>query len=123
MTKAERARIYDAMARAQSGTTARVAVRFVPDSNVDAFERAKIEFEGAGMHGHPGRNAALILVAPKARAFAVIGDRELHARVGDAFWNQTVADMRERFAAGDLTGAVVAGLDRLGAALHEHFAQ
>ncbi len=123
MTPAEREQIQDAMARAERGTNARVAVRFVPDAAVDALERAKAEFERAGMHGHAPRNAALILVAPNARKFALIGDRELHARVGDEFWNQSVALMRDRFAAGDISGAVVVGLDRLGAALHEHFAQ
>jgi uncharacterized membrane protein len=123
MTAAERARIQDAMARAEDGTSARVAVRFVPDSTVDALERAKTEFELAGMHGHPERNAALILVAPNARKFALIGDRELHARVGDSFWNQAVERMRVRFVAGDIAGAVVEGLDQLGIALHEHFAR
>ena len=123
MTAAERERIHDAMVRAEAGTNARVAVRFVPDAKVDAFARAKVEFEKIGMHGHAPRNAALILVAPNARAFAVIGDRELHARVGDAFWDETVAAMRERFAAGDIAGAVVTGMDRIGSTLHEHFAQ
>ncbi len=123
MTSADRARIHDAMVRAESGTNARVAVRFIPDAKVDALERAKAEFEKNGMHGHAPRNAALILVAPKARAFAMIGDRELHARVGEAFWDEAVEEMRKRFAAGDTPGAVVAGLDRLNVALHEHFAQ
>jgi len=123
VTKAERARIHDALERAEAGTTARIGVRFVPDVQVDALERAKTEFERAGMHGHAARNAALILVAPKARQFAVIGDRELHARVGDRFWNEAVELMRERFAADDIAGAVVVGLEHIGAALHEHFAQ
>ena len=123
MTAADRARIHDAMVRAEDGTNARVAVRFIPDAKIDALERAKAEFEKAGMHGHEPRNAAMILVAPNARNFAIIGDRELHARVGDGFWDEAVADMREHFSRGDITGAVVAGLDRLSVALHEHFAR
>ncbi len=123
MTPEDKARIHFAMARAESGTTARVAVRFVNDRNVDAFERAKAEFEQQQMHTHKHHNAALILVAPNARQFAMIGDRELHARVSDAFWKDGIAAMRSRFAVGDIPGAVVAGLDHLGVAFHEHFAQ
>lgn len=122
MTKSERALVQAALERAQAGTNARVAVRFVPDEGVDAFERAKTEFEKAGLHQHEHRNAALFLVAPKARRFAVIGDRALHERVGDDFWNRTVSAMQPHFAHGDLVGGLVAGLDCLGGALREHFA-
>ncbi len=123
MTPEQKAQIHDAMTRAERGTTARVAVRFIDDASVDAFERAKSEFEQQKMHTHKHKNAALILVAPNARKFAMIGDRELHDRVGDAFWEAGIAAMHTRFAAGDIPGAVVAGLDHLGVAFHEHFAQ
>jgi uncharacterized membrane protein len=110
------------MVRAERGTSARVAIRFIPDTDVDALERAKAEFQKAEMHGHAERNAALILVAPKARQFAVVGDRDLHERVGDAYWNDVIDVMRKCFVAGDITGAVVAGVDQLGNAFREHFA-
>ncbi|MHB8461760.1 MAG: TPM domain-containing protein, partial [Vulcanimicrobiaceae bacterium] len=74
-------------------------------------------------HTHVHQNAALILVAPIARQFAMIGDRKLHERVGEAFWKAGIEAMRTRFVAGDIPGAVVAGLDHLSVAFHEHFAQ
>ncbi len=109
--------------RAQQGTTAHIGVRIVPDAKVDAYERAVKEFETAGLHTHEHRNAALIYVAPNARRFAVIGDRALHERVGETFWNDAVAKMQPLFAAGDITGALVTGIDAVGTALHEHFPQ
>ena len=45
-----------------------------------------------GLHRHETENAALILVAPKARRFAILGDRALHDRVGDDFWNDLVEE-------------------------------
>ena len=121
MTPADRARIQGAIARAEAGTGTRVAVRIVPDERVDAVERAKREFLSAGLHRHEDRNAALILVAPKARQFAVLGDQALHERVGDAFWNEVVEGMRAEFARGAIADAIVHGLERLGEALHTHF--
>lgn len=122
MTSQDRRRIAAAIGQAEDGTHGRIAVRLIPDDSVDAFERAKSEFERIGMARHEPRNAALILVAPRARKYAVLGDRALHERVGDAFWNDLVAELQPIFARNDLTGAVLRGVERLGSAFKEHFA-
>jgi len=118
---AQRRRIANAIASAEAGTSGRIAVRIVPGGNVDAFERAKREFVRAGLHAHAGRNAALVLVAPAAKRFAAVGDRELHARVGDRFWEELVGEMRPQFARGAVTDAIVHAVRRIGEALNAHF--
>jgi uncharacterized membrane protein len=122
MTNAERSRIAAAIAQAEDGTSGRIAVREIFDADVDAFERAKAEFRKIGMHLLTNANGALVLVAPKARRFAVIGDRALHARVGDAFWNGIVDESRTHFANGAIADGVVAAVGRIGEALKTHFA-
>jgi uncharacterized membrane protein len=122
MTREERATIARALATAEDGTTGRIAVRVIPDRTVDAFERAKREFARTGLHRHGHANAALILVAPNARRFAVIGDRALHERVGDAFWREIVDTSRPYFARDAVTEGIVHAIHRLGDALHAHFA-
>lgn len=121
MTSQDRRRIAAAIARAEDGTDGRIAVRLIPDDTVNAFDRAKAEFERIGMRRHERRNAALILVAPRARQYAVLGDRALHERVGDPFWREIVAEMQPLFARDDVTGAIVRGVERLGSAFREHF--
>jgi uncharacterized membrane protein len=123
VTRAERARITRALATAEDGTTGRIAVRVVPDGSLDAYERAKCEFARVGLHRHPHANAAMILVAPKARRFAVIGDRSLHQLVGDAFWRDLVEETRPYFARGAVTDGIVHAIGRIGEALHDHFAE
>ena len=98
----------------ETETTARIAVRVVDDPADDAFERARREFDGAKLHEHPHRNAVLFLVAPKSRTFAVYGDRELHERVGDEFWNGLVTGMQPYFARGEMTEGLLFGINRLG---------
>ncbi|HEY5425864.1 MAG TPA: TPM domain-containing protein [Candidatus Tumulicola sp.] len=121
MTAAERARVARAITSAEDGTTGRIAVRVIPDKAVDAFERAKHEFARTGLHRHDGENATLILIAPKARQFAVVGDRALHALVGDPFWNAVVEESRAYFARGAITEGVLHAVGRVGEALHAHF--
>jgi uncharacterized membrane protein len=121
VTRLAHARIERAIRAAESGTTGHVVVRIVPDETLDAFEKAKAEFESAGLHRAKERNVAMILVAPKARTFAVIGDRALHERVGDGFWNGLVDEMRPSFAAGRNDEAIVHAVNRIGDQLHKHF--
>ena len=121
MTRKERDTIAAAIAAAEDGTTGRIAVREIPDATVDAFQRARREFEQSGLQRHPSGNAALILVAPKARQFAVLGDRALHERVGDEFWNGIVAESRTYFERGAIAGGVIAAVARIGEALRTHF--
>jgi uncharacterized membrane protein len=123
MTRAERAEITRALAEAEEGTTGRIGVRVIPDRSVDAFERAKREFVRVGLHRHGDANAALILVAPKAQRFAVIGDRALHQRVGDAFWRDVVEQTQPYFARGAVADGITYAIGRIGAALHQHFAE
>lgn len=121
MTRAQRDEIARAIKAAEAGTTGRIAVRVIPDENVEAFERAQHEFGEIGLHRHEHGNAALILVAPKARRFAVIGDRALHERVGDEFWNSVVEGSRPYFARGETVPGIVYAVGRVGEALRAHF--
>lgn len=121
MTRDERAAIARALAKAEDGSTGRIGVRIVPERGVDAFERAKREFVRAGLHRHADQNAVLILVAPKAHRFAIVGDRALHRKVGDAFWRDVVADTEPYFARGALLEGIVYAVGRVGEALQAHF--
>jgi uncharacterized membrane protein len=122
ITKADRARIARAIAVAEDGTTGTIAVRIVNDKHLNAIEKAKSEFAHIGLHHHETANAALVLVAPSARQFAVIGDRALHARVGDEFWNQLTTEMRRFFAYDQTAEGIVHAVDRLGEQFRTHFA-
>jgi uncharacterized membrane protein len=121
MTRLAHARVERAIRAAESGTTGHIVVRIVPDENLNAFEKAKVEFESAGLHRAKERNVALILVAPKAHAYAVIGDRALHEKTGIAFWNDLVGEMRSSLAAGKTDDAIVHAVERIGDQLHLHF--
>ncbi|HEY1883033.1 MAG TPA: TPM domain-containing protein [Candidatus Cybelea sp.] len=123
MTKADRAEIAHAIAQAEDGTSGRIAVRVIPDRSVDAFERAKREFGALKLHRYEPRNGALILVAPNARQFAIIGDKELHERVGGAFWDDVVKETQPYFASGDTQAGILYAIARIGEALRQNFGE
>jgi uncharacterized membrane protein len=121
VTRDEQESIARAIREAEDGTSGRIAVRVIPDGLVDAFARARHEFYQIGLNRHEHGNAAMILVAPKARQFAVLGDRALHDRVGRAFWDDVVRESRPYFAGGETIEGIRYAVGRIGTALHEHF--
>lgn len=115
-------RIRKAIDAAENGTTGRIGVRIVSGKTGDALEDARRHFMEAHLHHHEHRNGVVFFIAPKARRFAVVGDHEIHAHVGDAFWNKLVEDMKPYFAKGEMTEGLVLGIARVGEQLRLHFA-
>lgn len=114
-------RIRTAIDAAERGTTGRIGVRVVGGKTADALEDARRHFALANLHQHEHRNGVVFFVAPKARRFAVFGDQEIHAHVGEAFWQRLVDDMKPYFASGDMTEGLVLGIARVGEQLRLHF--
>ncbi|HET9095232.1 MAG TPA: TPM domain-containing protein [Candidatus Baltobacteraceae bacterium] len=114
-------RIRKAIDAAEHGTTGRVGVRIVAGRTADALEDARRHFANANLHEHEHRNGVVFFVAPKARRFAVFGDKEIHAHVGDAFWQRLVDDIQPYFAKGELTEGLLLGIARVGEQLRLHF--
>ena len=106
---------------AELATTGQIHVHVSHRSVKDAAASAAKEFRRLGMQRTQDRNAVLIYVAPRSRAFAVYGDAGVHARCGDDFWRAVVADMEDDLGQGRLTEGILKGVDRLGATLAEHF--
>jgi uncharacterized membrane protein len=101
-------RVRQAIAAAEHQTSGRVRVSLAPFfwGNVRrAAERAFTRL---------GRRGVLIFMAPARRQFAVLGDEDIHARVGQEFWDDVTAAVAERFRAGDFTGGLVHGIETVG---------
>lgn len=84
-------------------------------------ERARAEFHRLDMDTTEDRNAVLFYVVPRARAFAVVGDKAIHAKCGQSFWDETAQVLEREFGSGKFTEGLVAGIRRAGDLLAEHF--
>lgn len=87
----------------------------------DALAHAQTQFIKLGMRKTKARNGVLIFVAPRARQFAVVGDEGVHAKCGEAFWQQLVDKMRAHFQSENFTGALVHAISETGDLLAAHF--
>lgn len=82
---------------------------------------AEAAFTRLGMHRTAQRNGILFFVVPSRRAFVVLGDEGIHAKVGQAFWDAIATAMSDRFRKGDFTGGLVLGITEAGKQLADHF--
>lgn len=106
-------------AERQSSGEIRVSVSTFFWGNVR--KTAEQAFVRLGMDRTAERNGILFFVVPSRRAFVVLGDEGIHAKVGQSFWEDVARAMSERFRAGDFTGGLVLGITEAGQQLVAHF--
>ena len=78
-------------------------------------------FVRLGMTRTKERNGVLFFVVPSRRKFVVLGDRGIHERVGQEFWESVAAIISEKFREGDFTGGLLNGIEKVGEELATHF--
>src|SRR5438477_8000195 len=122
LSKLEHDRIVEAIREAESKTSGQIRV-FIQrgKSDVDPLIAAQKKFHRLGMHKTPERNAILIFVAPRAHKFAVLGDRGIHEKCGEDYWQRIVDLMRDHFRSERFTDAIVDAVVDIGEVLARHF--
>ena len=83
------AAVTRAVAEAERHTSAEVRVHLDHSCEGDALQQAIKVFERLGMHKTAERNGVLVYISVTDRKLAVIGDKGIHERVGEAYWQGT----------------------------------
>jgi uncharacterized membrane protein len=117
------AELVRAIQRAERKTSCEIRV-FVTDREIgadDVVKRAASRFEKLGMTATRERNAVLLYFAPRSNQFAIVGDKGVHEKSGDAFWSEVASAVRDELRKGRFTEAIVRGIDILADAFARHF--
>lgn len=115
------ARIVAAIRDAEARSRGEIRVHVAEGDVEDARKAAQRQFERLGMTKTAERNGVLIFLAPTRRRFAVLGDRGVHERCPEGFWEDVAGAMSESFRAGAFTEGIVAAVARVGDELARHF--
>jgi len=121
LTRLQHQQIVDAIHEAERNTTGQIRIFISHALALDALVAAKKHFEKLQMHRRPHRNAILIFVAPKSQTFAIVGDEQIHARVGDSAWQSLAAEMGARFKSNHPMQAIIHTVQQAGVLLAGHF--
>lgn len=119
---AEKNQIVAAIREAEQQTSGEVRVYIESHCRfVDPLDRAAEIFWILKMEHTEARNAVLVYVAIKDRQLAILGDKGIHEKVGEIFWNQTVNKIISQFQRVGYADAIVKMILDIGAALKFHF--
>ena len=121
LPKIDHARVQNAIAAAELRTSGELRVVILRTTVTDPVAEARRQFDRLGMAATAARNGVLILLAPRAHAYAVIGDKAIHEHCGDAFWRELAAAMGDAFKRGEFTDGLVLGIERAGELLASRF--
>ncbi len=122
LSKLEHDRIVHAIREGESKTSGEIRV-YVHRGKLkaDPLIVAQKKFQRLQMHKTQQRNAVLIFVAPREHKFAVVGDKAIHEKCGDEFWQRVAEGMRAHFQNEKFTHALVEAIKEIGKLLAVHF--
>jgi uncharacterized membrane protein len=115
------AEVSAAIAGAEALTSAEVRVHLDRRCPGDPTARAAAVFEQLEMHQTRERNGVLVYVALDDHRLAVVGDRSIHERVGQPYWERLAATLSAHFAQGRRREGLSAVVHELGRELARHF--
>jgi len=121
LTDEQEKRVIEAIRQAESGTTAEICVHLRKKCKKDVLVEAQTYFKKLKLDRTRQKNAVLIFVALEDRRFAVVGDRGIHEKVRDAFWESVRDLLGDRFRAGDIAGGLAAAARCIGEEAKKNF--
>lgn len=124
LSRDEQDQVLAAIREAEAACSAEVRLCIeagLPLGTRDPQTRARQLFGRMGMHHTEQRNGVLFYLAVKQRRFAVLGDENLHTRVGDGFWQAVVGEMTGHFTEDRFGAGLCAGIRQVGRRLAEYY--
>lgn len=114
--------IVEAIEIAEKGTTGEIRVHLSRHwLERDCYRRAEKLFARFNMSRTTNRNAVLLYVNLRKRKFAVIGDVGIHKAVGQQYWNELVAALKEDLSKMKSENAIALAVATIGATLAKFF--
>lgn len=117
----EESAILTAIKDAENKCSGEIRVHVDQYCKSDPMFKAKNVFNHLEMDQTELKNGVLIYVAVKDRKFSIIGDIGINEKVPEDFWESTIEIMIKEFASGNLSGGIVAGIQKAGEQLKHYF--
>lgn len=86
LNKSQQEQIVNAIRQAEEGTLGEIRLHLEDSTRQEPLPRAQEVFRMLKMEKTKGRTGVLIYSAVKDRKLAIIGDKGIHAVVGNDFW-------------------------------------
>lgn len=120
-TESEADAIVAAIAEAEMRTSGELRVHVENRCKGDAMARALAVFTRLGMHDTRDRNGVLFYLSTEDHHFAIIGDKGIHDKVGDDYWQGLKDKMQLKFRSGEFSLGLIEAISTCGQSLARFF--
>lgn len=120
-TAQEQQLIIDKVNEFEAKTSSNIHIHVRKKCQKDALKDAQTFFMRHKMDQTQHRNAVLIFIGETSKRFAIIGDKAIHEKVQQAFWDNSRNVLVEHFKQGDFLGGLIAVVEEIGPRLVKHF--
>ena len=121
LDKQAKKEILNMIEEAEKLTTGEIRVHIKSKCKENVFEEAKKIFHKLKMYKTKERNAVLIFIALNSRKFAILGDKGIHEKVKNEFWNETRDIMHEYFTKNQIKEGIILAVKNVGEKLTRYF--
>jgi uncharacterized membrane protein len=121
LDRLEHDRVAAAIREAEKKSSGQIIVFITRRRPQDILRFARRSFRRLKLHRTEKRNGVLIVVAPAAQKVAIFGDKAVHTKSEEAFWEEVVRQMEPDLKKGEFTAAIVGAVERVGSVLATHF--
>jgi uncharacterized membrane protein len=121
LDRLEHDRVAAAIREAEKKTSGQIIVFVTRRRPKDILRFASKSFRKLKLHRTKKRNGVLIMVAPAAQKVAIFGDKALHSKSDEAFWEEVIRQMQPDLKKGEFTAAMVGAVEKVGSVLATHF--
>lgn len=113
--------IEQSIEAAELNTSGEIRVHVSEKKTKDVFLDAKKTFEKLGMTATQEKNGILIYISVPSHQFSIIGDKGIHDKVHQEFWDEVRNEIVTEFKKGDFTKGICDGVLACGEKLKAYF--
>jgi uncharacterized membrane protein len=120
-TSQEQDQIIESIRMAELNTSGEIRLHIEANCEGDAYERAKVVFEQLGMHATEQKNGVLFYLAYANQKFAILGDKGIHEKVSQQFWDEEKELLVSYFKHQKFAEGLCLAIAQAGDKLKQHF--
>lgn len=120
-TEEQKEAIRKAIECAEGKTSGEIRVHIEQKCKGDVVKQAEKVFGILKMNTTVERNGVLIYLAVDSRVFSIYGDKGIHEKVPNGFWDSTSKEMEKHFRNAEFSQGLIAGIEMAGDQLAKHF--
>jgi len=120
-SKKEKALIIQAIQSAELKTSGEIRVHLERRARDSFNEHAREIFEKIGMTKTKDRNGVLIFMGLARQEFTILGDKGIHERVPEGFWDDIAHQMTQDFKKDLFADGIVKAINLVGQKLQQYF--